>query len=1188
MATNIDTLTIEIEASADSAVKKINELSKSLAKLKTSLSSINGSGIGSITTELQKLASVSGNLSQKSVNRIRDLAAAFKDFSSMRGLKIDPGFAYRLQDLIDVTTNVSGESIQNLHRIGEAFQSMRGAVGLSKDTANNLKAVVDVVSQVNEDTIARLERLGEALGKMSGFRMPRIPKTTAEEEKGGIAKKASEGLRNLWGGLKEKIKLAIDSSDVKKAHKEVSKLSVLLNSLKRIAFYRLIRSAIKAIGQALQEGAENAYYFSQAMGGSLAASLDMIATKNFTATNQLGAAWATLKQTLEPILLAIISLIQRFAEALTQLFAMLGGKSTYLKATDYAQKYATAAGKGAKATKEWRNQLMGFDEINRLEEPSDNSGGGGADIPDYGAMFEEAPISKWFMKLKEITLDWWKTVDIEPITKAWERLTAAVKDFVSIVDSALYWAYTNVLLPLAKWTIEKGAPAVVNLLASAFELLNAVLRKLAPVFKDLYENVIKPIAEYIGNKFIDAIDGLTKTFKKKKKKVEESSSLSDFISKLDGKEQIVVSIATAITAVAVAAPLASAALGLLKTAFGFITNPITLAVGALSLITYGMIELSKTSPEVKQSVDDVGKKLKEFKERAGDPTYWSELGDSILNAINTSLEAIGVKVNFDTLKENIEKKLGEIELIVGAASLALGAILAFSGANIVKGIGLMAVGAASLAAGNAFNSEGLKKAIEGPIGQITTVISGSLLALGAILAFSGVNIPLGITLMAAGAAPLAGMIAVKWDEIVAAVENPLRKITIIAGGSLLAIGLILAMTGNLPLGIGLMVAGVGSLYAAVSVDFESLSNKIDEKLGNIKQKFDELKENVGQKIDAIKEFFGGLSTSWDNAKKEISERVDDLSKKWDGFKKSVSEKWQEIRNEFSSGETDTGSTIDRIKGFFEGMGDKWDKIKEAISKKWEELKGSFNSGKDNVEKNSTDTETIWDKFGAKWQEIKDAVAEKAGTLGADFQNMKENVKTHIEGIQTFFGDMWSSWATNVGNITAYVGDLISSFWDANNNIGSALGNISSYFVDMGNTVHSVLQDIITGLATVIQMSIDSINALNSVSVAGANNQTIQQANSAKAYASGGLVDTGELFIAREAGPELVGTIGGRTAVANNDQIVQGITEGVYEAVVSAMAGVGGGSDQPVYIYLDGKKIAESTTKYQRQYARATG
>ena len=49
------------------------------------------------------------------------------------------------------------------------------------------------------------------------------------------------------------------------------------------------------------------------------------------------------------------------------------------------------------------------------------------------------------------------------------------------------------------------------------------------------------------------------------------------------------------------------------------------------------------------------------------------------------------------------------------------------------------------------------------------------------------------------------------------------------------------------------------------------------------------------------------------------------------------------------------------------------------------------------------------------------------------------------------------------------------------------------------------------------------------------------------WADGGFPDEGQMFIAREAGPELVGTIGGRTAVANNDQIVSGIARGVADA-----------------------------------------
>ena len=61
------------------------------------------------------------------------------------------------------------------------------------------------------------------------------------------------------------------------------------------------------------------------------------------------------------------------------------------------------------------------------------------------------------------------------------------------------------------------------------------------------------------------------------------------------------------------------------------------------------------------------------------------------------------------------------------------------------------------------------------------------------------------------------------------------------------------------------------------------------------------------------------------------------------------------------------------------------------------------------------------------------------------------------------------------------------------------------------------------------------------------------------FAFGGFPEHGEMFIAREQGPELVGRIGNRTAVANNDQIVEGVAAGVTSAnngvinVIYAMA-----------------------------------
>lgn len=91
------------------------------------------------------------------------------------------------------------------------------------------------------------------------------------------------------------------------------------------------------------------------------------------------------------------------------------------------------------------------------------------------------------------------------------------------------------------------------------------------------------------------------------------------------------------------------------------------------------------------------------------------------------------------------------------------------------------------------------------------------------------------------------------------------------------------------------------------------------------------------------------------------------------------------------------------------------------------------------------------------------------------------------------------------------------------------------------------------------------------------------------FARGGFPDSGQMFVAREAGPELVGRIGRRTAVANNDQIVQGIAS----AVRSAMSGVnspnGGGTTRiTVQNVLNGKAIGESVIEYHNGKVKQTG
>ena len=91
----------------------------------------------------------------------------------------------------------------------------------------------------------------------------------------------------------------------------------------------------------------------------------------------------------------------------------------------------------------------------------------------------------------------------------------------------------------------------------------------------------------------------------------------------------------------------------------------------------------------------------------------------------------------------------------------------------------------------------------------------------------------------------------------------------------------------------------------------------------------------------------------------------------------------------------------------------------------------------------------------------------------------------------------------------------------------------------------------------------------------------------KKYAVGGLPNMGQMFVAREAGPELVGTLGGHTAVMNNDQIVTSVSDGVYRAVKAAM-----GNGQPVNVTFkveaDSKGIFKVTQEEARQFFNRTG
>lgn len=232
--------------------------------------------------------------------------------------------------------------------------------------------------------------------------------------------------------------------------------------------------------------------------------------------------------------------------------------------------------------------------------------------------------------------------------------------------------------------------------------------------------------------------------------------------------------------------------------------------------------------------------------------------------------------------EEYKAKIDELTAYVSGALLALGAILTFSGANIPLGIALMALGAVGLASNIEENWEAIKQALQGPIGGVVAVVSTALLALGAILAFSGANIPLGIGLMAAGAIGLATAAAVNWDAIRNALKGPVGAVVAIASGALIALGLILLFSGvGIPLGIALLAAGAAGLVTVTAVNWNAVKDKLVGAWNTIQNWW---KTSVAPKLTKqywLNTIFAGVSealpAAWKPGLNEIIDMINDFT-----------------------------------------------------------------------------------------------------------------------------------------------------------------------------------------------------------------------------------------------------------------------------------------------------------------------
>ncbi|MGE9946559.1 lytic transglycosylase [Lactobacillus johnsonii] len=108
------------------------------------------------------------------------------------------------------------------------------------------------------------------------------------------------------------------------------------------------------------------------------------------------------------------------------------------------------------------------------------------------------------------TANWAKKLDFTPLLQSIDNLLKAIRPVTKDVWDGLSWAYKNVLLPLADFTITQVIPEFLNALAAALKVVHSVIKAAEPVLEWFFDSFIKPLAKIAGFAIVEALKLLTK------------------------------------------------------------------------------------------------------------------------------------------------------------------------------------------------------------------------------------------------------------------------------------------------------------------------------------------------------------------------------------------------------------------------------------------------------------------------------------------------------------------------------------------------------------------------------------------------------------------------------------------------------------------------------------------------------
>ena len=549
-----------------------------------------------------------------------------------------------------------------------------------------------------------------------------------------------------------------------------------------------------------------------------------------------------------PYAIALAKIVRMLANSIASLFGfklpevdysgISAGASAVGDLADNAGDASDGLGKAGKAAKKLKNALLGIDELNVLSKDDSSSGSGsgsgagigggdlGIDLPTYDFLGDVIT-----SKVDEI---------VQMIKDAMWEITAVISGFLLAIGTIL--VVTGANIPLGLGLMAVGA---VGLAASVMANWNGMSERLAKVLT-LVTGVLGGFLLAIGAFLV--FSGVN---------VPLGAGLM----------------------VAGAAALGTAAVINWKFLNGDLSNALSILTAIVSgaLLAMGAL-FAFTGVDV-------------------------PLGIALMAAGAVGMvTAIGL--NWDSMSDPLRRTIGMLETIVGGALLTFGAILALTGVNVPLGVAMIAAGAVSVASAVALNWNSLTGDVQESVLSIVAIVSGALIGVGAILALTGVATGLGIAMIAAGAVGLAATVGLNWNSMPDNIRKVTTKILLIAGAASIAIGMILAFTGvATPLGVGLILAGAAALGTAVAINWETIKEKIKGVFTKIKSMAGSLgKLAIGLMLcltgvgiplglaliaDGVKDFATGKPVSWGSMVSGIKEALGNISDEWNKFKKKV-------------------------------------------------------------------------------------------------------------------------------------------------------------------------------------------------------------------------------------------------------------------------------------------------------------